>query len=679
MLAPGDPGTVAATLRSRPARALAAPLETLDRLFDRAYTSPFNPLYRTGTMAALLLGVALASGVYLLIVYDIARPYESVLALQRDRLVGRWMRALHRYASDGAAVAVGLHVLRLLVQGKTWGPRALAWVTGVLLAAMMLLSAVTGFVLVWDRFGQALAVAGARMLRDVPLFPEPPDRAFAGDSPMPAQFFFMNLFLHVAVPLGMVAFLWLHTARLARAAWFPERRVAVGVVIALVALAVVWPAPLPAPADLLALPGRVPSDWFYAFWLPFAAAAPATSLAVAGALAALLLGVPWLLRPSRRDRPAPAFSDPDVCEGCRQCFDDCPYDAIEMVTGKHPEAHPLRAEVQADRCVSCGLCAASCASLAIGPPGRTARDQLAVARHLVAGHADATRRTVVIACRNNAGLAARLRRALTGDRAVAWFPVDCAGTLHPGTVSYLGGHFGGTLIVACPPQNCVHRHGAGLADARILGERRPAVPGRIATLPVRLVHASVTEWKHVIAAVDGLTRDTGSAPRWLHRVARRAVVIGFSAGVLALVAAGSRWPQGVDADHAVLRLGWRLTGHVRERCRDLTAEEQAARPVHMRRSRECVGEALAYDLTVALDGQVIARKRIRPAGLRGDRPLNVEEEFEVRPGTHAVVVTFRAEAGAERGAALAFDGSVRFERGRVALITYDGVRLLKRS
>ena len=93
-----------------------------------------------------------------------------MLRIQRDVLLGRWMRALHRYASDAAVVAVALHVLRLVVQGKTWGPRALAWVTGVLLAGMMLLSAVTGFVLVWDRFGQALAVAGAKMLRLLPLF-----------------------------------------------------------------------------------------------------------------------------------------------------------------------------------------------------------------------------------------------------------------------------------------------------------------------------------------------------------------------------------------------------------------------------------------------------------------------------------------------------------------------------
>jgi ferredoxin len=679
MFSPGDLHAGGDAWRPRAARSLAAGLQAIDRVFDRTYSSVFNPLYRTGTLAALFLTIALATGVYLLLVYEVARPYDSVLSIQRDVALGRWMRALHRYASDAAVVAVALHVLRLVAQGKTWGPRTLAWITGVMLAGMMLLSAVTGFVLVWDRFGQALAVAGAKMLRVLPLFPDPPDRAFVGDAPMPSQFFFMNLFLHVAIPLGMVGFLWLHTARLARAAWFPERRVTVGTVIGLVALAVAWPAPLAGPADLLALPGRVPADWFYAFWLPLAGAWPATGLAVGTVLTALLLAVPWMLRPTRSNVPSPSFADPDLCEGCEQCRNDCPYDAIEMVTGKHPELHPLRAEVQADRCTSCGLCAASCTSLAIGPGGRTARHQLAAARRLVASHADPARRTLIVACQNNGGLATRLERAFAGDGSVAWFPVDCAGTLHPGTVSYLGGHFGGTLIVACPPQNCLHRHGADLADARILGDRRPAVPGRIAGLPVRLLHASAAEWRRVVSAVDDLGRQSSSAPSRRATVGRRALAVACSAALLALVAAGSRWPQGADPDHAVLRLGWRLAGQVRERCRDLTPEELAARPVHMRRSRECATEILAYDLTAAVDGQVIARKRVRPPGLRGDRPLSVEEELDVRPGEHAVTVTFNPETSGSGGTMLAFDGTVRLDRGRVVLITYDGTRLLARS
>jgi hypothetical protein len=153
----------------------------------------------------------------------------------------------------------------------------------------------------------------------------------------------------------------------------------------------------------------------------------------------------------------------------------------------------------------------------------------------------------------------------------------------------------------------------------------------------------------------------------------------FSAVLLAPVAAGSRWPQGADADHGVLRLGWRLAGQARERCRELTAEELAARPAHMRLPRECVSEPLAYDLTATVDGSVVARRRVRPAGLRGDRPLSVEEDLVVRPGEHAVTVTFAPEAAVAGAARLAFAGTVRLDPGRVVLITQEGDGLVARS
>ena len=131
---------------------------------------------------------------------------------------------------------------------------------------------------------------------------------------------------------------------------------------------------------------------------------------------------------------------------------------------------------------------------------------------------------------------------------MAYFEVDCAGTLHPGTVSYLGGHFGATAILGCPPQNCVHREGAVLADLRILADRAPAVPGRIAQLPVRVFHYSTGEWPEIAAALDGLAgpSQTGRAGL-VRRSLRPARAGGFSALLLGGLALGSGWPQGADA------------------------------------------------------------------------------------------------------------------------------------
>ena len=658
-------------------RGLAYLVERLDLAFDRIYSSKYNPLHRTGTLASFCLTVALITGVYLLFVYEIARPYESMAGIQKDMFLGRWIRALHRYVSDAAVVAVLIHVLRLLVQGKTWGPRVLAWITGVLLAGMMFLSAVTGYVLVWDAFGQKLAVAGAKILRLLPLFPEPPDRAFVGDKPVAAPFFFMNLFLHVAIPLGMIGFLWLHTSRLARAAWFPERWVMSWALIGLVVLSVLWPAPLPPAADLLTIPGRVSTDWFYAFWLPWAQGSPIAGLGIGGLFAGLLFVLPWLVRPLKSRRPPAAFVNPDRCEGCQQCFRDCPYDAIQMVPGKHPEKHPLRADILTDLCVSCGLCAGSCASLAIGPEGRTAAHQLASARQLVAGTTNPDKRMLLVSCRNNGGLPARLRGHFGRDASVEYFDVDCAGTLHPGTVSYLGSHFGATAILGCPAQNCVHREGATLADLRILAERAPAVPGRIAQLPVHVFHYSTGEWPEITAALDGLAGPPSAGHgSLLRRVLRLGMATGFSVLLLGGLALGSGWPQGAESDHALLRLGWRLAGQVKEQCHDLTPEELARRPVHMRKPRECVSEVLSYDLRAIVDGRVVAEKLVRSPGLRADRPLSVEEDLRITPGDHQVSVTFTPHTDAAVGKALSLERKIHFQRGRVVLITSEDDTLI---
>jgi hypothetical protein len=62
---------------------------------------------------------------------------------------------------------------------------------------------------------------------------------------------------------------------------------------------------------------------------------------------------------------------------------------------------------------------------------------------------------------------------------------------------------------------------------------------------------------------------------------------------------------------------------------------------------------------------------VRAPGLRADRPLTVEDELRVAPGEHDVAVTFAPEHAAEGGRALRLARRVRFERGRVVLVTIE--------
>ncbi|HSR15650.1 MAG TPA: cytochrome b N-terminal domain-containing protein, partial [Gemmatimonadales bacterium] len=198
-------------------------LNAADRAANRLYGWRGNPLYQTGTLVVLLFLVLLVTGLWLLLFYRIGAPWASVDRLTGDWLAGNWVRGVHRYASDAAVVATLLHAVRMLVQGRTWGPRTLAWVSGLVLLAFLFICGWTGFVMVWDQYGLLLADEGARLLEAVPLLSEPLRRAFTGERPVPDAFFFLNLFLHVALPLGLGLLLWLHVSRLARPVLLPPK------------------------------------------------------------------------------------------------------------------------------------------------------------------------------------------------------------------------------------------------------------------------------------------------------------------------------------------------------------------------------------------------------------------------------------------------------------------------
>ena len=115
-----------------------------------------------------------------------------------------------------------------------------------------------------------------------------------------------------------------------------------------------------AAADLSLVPGPLALDWFYLFWQPlmYATSAGAVWTLVAGATL-LLFVLPAL--PHAAAAPV-AEVHPDNCNGCRRCFEDCPYAAIVMVP--HPDGMPGRqlAQVIPDLCASCGICAGACPS-----------------------------------------------------------------------------------------------------------------------------------------------------------------------------------------------------------------------------------------------------------------------------------------------------------------------------
>jgi len=489
------------TLAHRLATAVRRPLAAADAGLNRLYGWRGNPLYQSGTIAVAMLLVLIATGLWLLLFYRVGAPYESVARLTGNLWTGNWVRGLHRYASDAALVATAVHALRMLLQRRSWGPRTLAWITGVLLTGVTLLLGWTGFVMVWDDFGRQLALEGARVLDALPVLSEPVSRAFAGDRPVPNAFFFLNLFIHVALPLLLGLLLWLHVSRVARAVLLPPRPLLWSVVGVLLLVAVVWPLPMAPAADPFTLPASVPADWFYAFWLPVTRLLdPAVVWAVVAVVALGMLAVPWLTRPGGRRRPIPSVVDRQLCTGCEQCVQDCPYDAIRLEA--RSDGRPtLVARVDPLRCVSCGICSASCAPMGVGPLGRTGRDQLSELRAAMAAREDWSGQVVVFACQYGPGTRASALAAEGG-----WVrQVDCAGNLHTSAVEYaIRRGVDGVLILSCPPRDCRNREGPVWLEQRLYHEREAELQARVDRRRLRVAYVGGANEDEALAALAEL-------------------------------------------------------------------------------------------------------------------------------------------------------------------------------
>jgi ferredoxin/coenzyme F420-reducing hydrogenase delta subunit len=482
-------------------------LARADALANRLYTSRHNPLYHSGALTIAMLLVLLVTGLYLLLFYRVGAPWDSVARLNEQVWAGRWIRALHRFASDAAVVCAAVHALRMYAQRRTWGPRVLAWTSGLVLLAVVFVSGWTGYVLVWDAHGALLAAEGARLLDAVPLFSEPISRSFTGERELPSSFFFVNLFAHIALPLSIGALLWVHVARVARPVLLPGGPVLWGSIIALTAAAVVWPLAMAPPADMLRQPESVPVDWFFSFWLPLTQRAPAEVVWLLGLLlVAGLLAVPWLTRPRLSPLSAPAEVNERTCTGCEQCVRDCPYDAIVMAPRVDGRPGAV-ARVNADLCTACGICVGSCPPMAIGAPGATGRDQLDDVRAFLAREAPGSRDVVIVGCDWSAAPAEAAR---TGARL---FTLPCIGTMHSSTVELLlRGGAGGVLVVGCREHDGRTREGVTWTAERLDGTRPAELKGRVDRSRLRLVQAALSESVLLHDAVTGFAAEIAALP-----------------------------------------------------------------------------------------------------------------------------------------------------------------------
>ncbi len=460
-------------------RSLRAADERLTSSFDRAFSPANNPWRHLGALAFLSLALAVASGIVAYALYDtsVSGAYQSGLRLQNDASgLGRLLRGLHRYGADACMLLTLAHLLREGLRGHFRGVRWFSWLTGLPLLWMLWIAGLTGLWLLWDQRAIFSVTATAEWLQALPLGAELLARNFLTAEALNDRFFSLIMFVHIGMPLMLLAAMWVHVQRLSRPRIWPPRSMLLASLFMLAVLALLVPVLSLGPADPGHTPRQLSLDWFFQFLHPLVDAWSASHVWLLAVLLTLALALLPLLR--ERAVAVPAKVDLPHCNGCTRCVADCPFGALTMVARNDASRYRLQVAVNADLCAACGICVGSCPSSTPLRPGRTLvsgielpdaplamlRDEL---QQKVAALSGADK-VVLFGCRQAGDFSS------LSDPSTAVVILQCAAMLPPTFIEYaLRQGACGVAVAGCREADCEYRLGDRWLQERLLGLREP--------------------------------------------------------------------------------------------------------------------------------------------------------------------------------------------------------------
>lgn len=486
----------------------------MERQVNR-FTSPdYNPLYCLGAMGILFLWVILVSGLYLFLFYNISAKgaYASVEYLSvRQWYLGGVMRSLHRYASDGLVIVTVLHAVRSFFFDKYRHWRWLPWITGVVLAWIIVIGGIFGYWMVWDEKARIVATLSADMIEALPIFGLPLNLNFARAENLTDQLFYIVLFIHFFSIVAILLLLLIHLTRITKALITPPRPLIYGAVITLFIISFMKPALSAPAADLKALPASVPFDWFFMFIFPGLRYASAEALwAFIAACTVIIAIAPWFTRARRKPAVEVAVAD---CTGCELCMEDCPYVAITMRPRTDGMAYPALAVVNNARCASCGICVGACDYGALILPDYTEEDAKRLIREYsselvnstpIGNKGEIPPSVLAFVCAKGAGASVRSDDGrIPGADFVRVVAVPCIGMVQPSMmeIPFTEG-VDGVFVAGCRPGDCHYRRGNAWFEGRLAGNRAPVVKRSLQRTRIKYAGFSAVESGAFLAELE---------------------------------------------------------------------------------------------------------------------------------------------------------------------------------
>ena len=129
------------------------PLKSLWKDHMSGYYAPknFNFWYYFGSLALLIFGIQVLSGIWLTMFYNpsSAEAFDSVEYIMRDIKYGWLIRYVHSTGASFFFLVVYMHIFRALLYGSYRKPRELLWIIGVIILLCLMAECFFGYLLPW--------------------------------------------------------------------------------------------------------------------------------------------------------------------------------------------------------------------------------------------------------------------------------------------------------------------------------------------------------------------------------------------------------------------------------------------------------------------------------------------------------------------------------------------------
>ncbi len=507
--------------------------------------------------------------------------------------------------------------------------RWVAWVSGVATLLIFFIIGLSGYLLVWDERAQLTGLLTAKFFTEVHIFGHALMSAFLGtDLKNLGGLFRILLFGHIAITILLVFTLWVHLMRISRPRIFPPKPIMILLTVYLLGISILFPARSDPPADLGSIPFGMSVDWFYLNGYPIMKLIPIGWVWILVLLLfGLLIAFPWLIK-GRRNPPAVIIED--KCEGCEQCFTDCPYEAIYM---KRVDEKHKKAVVIASKCAGCGICIGSCNYNA------STLDTVPL-NGIITTVEERDPRIIVFRC--------PFSGEVKENRDIAVITVPCTGAVNAVWMRDFLKLAEGVVLVACDGPDCYFREGTLWTEERYRGLRRPRLLKNLDRGRILIIEAPSTQevTDRVVKFMETVReKETREGPHFYQlRKVNYAV-----ASVILFLPFLSFYPLTTDRIEfyphdkslAVLSFKYR-TSPVKK------AHSVYSKLPHMQRIENIAIERSPLEVVFLIDGKEVHRRVHEPRGLRKDSSIYIYEEFLIPPGRHHFEVILRETGGKRR-------------------------------